>query len=380
MTTLADLYTEVFGQPSVSAQLDGAPPRPWGRNARQQTRPPRSPRWNAQPQAWEALGQQPAPVDKPADGDPTARYHQRRLSEDDIPRGLAMQAPEGQDQIAEAGQALAEATGLPQVRRSAEGFTRGIMSGSPDMDRGWGQGWSNAGLAALNLAGTAGVVGDVASLGARSRFQLPRTPEEPVTPLPVHPPREIGPGGLPIAPRTPFRNSLRGSNDDLAEAAAPRADATPDARPASEGSLNTGNDGGSAGSGVLAQEPVAPRQRMERFALTPEREAQLRSRTRDLDENTPLDVRLRIDAHRQSRSMERAMAGIENWPPERVAEFYKLIERMNPLAAERMVEILSQRVSELRMQELFPGLRAQNKGSPAGTDPPPRPPWGRNRR
>lgn len=40
-----------------------------------------------------------------------------------------------------------------------------------------------------------------------------------VTRLPVNPSREIGPNGLPIREREPFRNSLRGGSDDLREAA-----------------------------------------------------------------------------------------------------------------------------------------------------------------
>lgn len=43
-------------------------------------------------------------------------------------------------------------------------------------------------------------------------------------PAPIRPPpRQIGAGGLPVRPREPFRNSMRGGSEDLREAARPRA-------------------------------------------------------------------------------------------------------------------------------------------------------------
>lgn len=43
--------------------------------------------------------------------------------------------------------------------------------------------------------------------------------DEPVTRLPVNFTREIGQNAMPMAPPAPFRNSLRGGSQDLAEAA-----------------------------------------------------------------------------------------------------------------------------------------------------------------
>lgn len=222
MTTLHDLFAEVYGR-------NDAPPAP--------TRPPRRPRWNTSPQAWEGLGDQPRAFELPPEEGqtPFAGYHRPRIDQNEAPpRGMEMQrsrptladmrridqyGPVGASGV-EAAQGLADFTGLGQTRRAAQGFTRGIMSGSPDMDAGWGQGWSNAGEAALNLGGTAGVVGDIVALErAGQQFRLPRTEAEPVTRLPVNPTRDRGPGGLPIAPSRPFSNSLRGSSEDLSEAA-----------------------------------------------------------------------------------------------------------------------------------------------------------------
>jgi hypothetical protein len=48
---------------------------------------------------------------------------------------------------------------------------------------------------------------------------------DPSPPL-TRPPTQIAPNGMPIRPPQPFRNSLRGGNDDLAEAAAMKPDSS----------------------------------------------------------------------------------------------------------------------------------------------------------
>jgi len=68
---------------------------------------------------------------------------------------------------------------------------------------------------------------------ARSPFPTPPDPSPPLT----RPPTDIAPNGMPIRPPQPFRNSLRGGNDDLAEAAGMRPTQTPDA-----GQSGAGND------------------------------------------------------------------------------------------------------------------------------------------
>lgn len=298
MTTLQDLYHEVFGQPSVRQQLDTPTP------ARAPRRP--APSWNPGPRPWEVLGQQQAPIDKPADGDPMARYHAPRVNPEDLPRNMQTGAMgferptqqqadrferygPGATLAMETGEGALEISGLPQVRRSSEGFTRGIMSGSPDMEAGWGQGWSNLGQAALNVGGTAGVVGDVAALGQAGRqfrFAGTRPPprfEEPVTRLPVNPTREIGQNGLPIRPPEPFRNSLRGSNDDLAEAA---------------GMRRSGDDAGGSRPMPLEGEVMPP----SRDLTLPQRASEV--------ELSPEAMRLAAHIERNRRSFENLGRGL----------------------------------------------------------------------
>lgn len=133
----------------------------------------------------------------------------------------------GGAQAIEAANFAGDLTGLNQVRRSAEGFTRGIMSNDPS-NPGWEQGWTN-GAMALGQFATPEMVG---AGGSRFRFPgrepprvgpEPRVPQiEPVTPIPVNPTREIGQNGMPIRPREPFRQSLVGGSDDLREATIPR--------------------------------------------------------------------------------------------------------------------------------------------------------------
>lgn len=61
--------------------------------------------------------------------------------------------------------------------------------------------------------------------------RMVRRAADPSPPL-TRPPTDIAPNGMPIRPRQPFRNSLRGGNDDLAEAAAMRAPDVGNAGPA----------------------------------------------------------------------------------------------------------------------------------------------------
>lgn len=87
-----------------------------------------------------------------------ARYGQTGVDILDAASGLAMSEP-------------MELTGLPSVRRAAEGFTEGIRSGDPQSP-GWAQGWTNAGGAALGLVGPE-------MLGLRGGRLPPRTERSP---------------------------------------------------------------------------------------------------------------------------------------------------------------------------------------------------------
>lgn len=175
--TLADLRREVFGE-SAATRATRAPlrPLPMPNN-------PAAQRYNANRARARAGG--PARED-------FARFGAHRQ---------AFAPP--RNQFAELPQIALEATGLPSVRRSARAFASGDPQGGA-MEGFWG---------AMGLAGL--VAGP--RMGPRAA-RMPAAPPPRLTP----PPREIGPNGMPIAPRRPFTNSLRGSNDDLAEAAAMR--------------------------------------------------------------------------------------------------------------------------------------------------------------
>lgn len=177
--TLADLRREVFGESAAT------------RAARAPLRPP------------------------PVPNSPAARgYNERRAraragapAREDFARfGQQRQAfAPPRDQIAELPQIALEMTGLPSVRRSAAAFASGDPQGGA-MEGFWGA----MGVGGLAVAPRMG-----------PRAVQPRMPVEPPQRL-TPPPREIGPNGMPIAPRRPFRNSLRGGSADLAEAAAMR--------------------------------------------------------------------------------------------------------------------------------------------------------------
>lgn len=118
------------------------------------------------------------------------------------------------NQVREAGQMVLETTGLPAMQRSGEAF----RSGDP---------MRGAGELGMGLLGVAGTAGGLMSMAPRAMPRAPMRPSVPdpnaVTRLPANPSREIGPNGLPIREREPFRNSLRGGSDDLREAARPQS-------------------------------------------------------------------------------------------------------------------------------------------------------------
>lgn len=185
----------------------------------------------------------------------------RRFAAEDDPR-TAPRLPRG-NQFAEAGAMALEGTGLPSIRRGAAGVTRGAMNQDPMQGLGQvGAGAVELGLGGLGVAGLGVAPRMAPRLPARlappgTRIATPReqhiarywnedwrtaerytagdpnrgsandnmfrvienpTPPEPM-PRMTPPPREIAPNGMTIRPPEPFRNSLRGGSEDLAEAA-----------------------------------------------------------------------------------------------------------------------------------------------------------------
>lgn len=155
--------------------------------------------------------------------DPNAgvrRQAQRELSMRETALSDPRTAPRAPvtNQFAEAGAMALEGTGLPAVRRGAANITRGAMNRDPVQGlQQLGGGAVEFGLGALGAA----TIGEFGAVRPRPvpapRAPMPAVPE----PMPrmTRPPTEIAPNGMPIRPAQPFRNSLRGGNDDLAEAA-----------------------------------------------------------------------------------------------------------------------------------------------------------------
>lgn len=291
------------------------------------------------------------------------RYGQAGSDILDAAEGLAMSEP-------------MELTGLPSVRRAAEGFTQGIRSGDPG-DPGWAQGWGNGALAALQFAtpemlGIRG--GRLPPRPERSPFRFDAPPpriEEPVTPIPVNPTREIGAGGLPIRPRQPFRQSLVGGSDDLAEAAARRS-AQPDAGSGRTGSVQEPNalpDGGSAGSGIPADAmPALRRELREHDFPLPSADVRLPRLSVPLADLRPTAPRGRgIDA-----SVAQEYAGRETpLPPilvRREGRGWHVIDGNHRIEAARQ-----RGLAEIEVQDAS-DLFSSNAGNKGGSDPPPRPP------
>jgi len=158
--------------------------------------------------AWEALSnQRPARPGLNRGGHGAAPYQRpamRAMATRDIERSLGG-GESSRNQLENTAQgALVELTGLPSVRRSARAFA----SGDP------ATGLVEGGLGMLGVAGMAAGV-------PRGR-PVPRLAESPPARLPANPARPLGRASdgsvMPIAPRQPFRNSLRGGSDDLREA------------------------------------------------------------------------------------------------------------------------------------------------------------------
>jgi hypothetical protein len=127
------------------------------------------------------------------------------------------------NQFAEAGGMALEATGLPAVRRSARAFA----SGDPQT------GVEEGAMGALSLA-TLGVGGRGARAPRPAPMRAPM-PEAPPSGALRPPPRQLGTASdgsvMPVREPQPFRQSMVGGSDDLAEAARPR------------GALDAGNGG-----------------------------------------------------------------------------------------------------------------------------------------
>ena len=146
----------------------------------------------------------------------TSELQLRDRIQADLPRREAYAAP--RNQIVEAGQMALESTGLPSIRRGTANVTRGAINADPNEGlRQTGAGAVELGLGGLGVAGMgAGVPRGGARLPMRAAI-----PDEPM-PRMTPPPREIAPNGMTIRPAEPFRNSLRGGSEDLAEAAGMR--------------------------------------------------------------------------------------------------------------------------------------------------------------
>lgn len=198
MVKLSDTYRYYR---SAASQLTDGPPVPY--------RTPRAPR---------PLPRQMRPAD--VRGRDQNEGVRRQAFEEVRRRGLAdaatledqaWQSP--RDQVAMTGQSMLEATGLPSARRSARAFASGDV----------GTGALEAGGAALGVGGMLGLLPRGVRVARPARAAVDAVPR--LTP----PPREIGRASdgsiLPIAPRQPFRNSLRGGSEDLLAAARSRPEA-----------------------------------------------------------------------------------------------------------------------------------------------------------
>lgn len=205
--TLADLYREVGIESAAS------------RSARQGAPAP--------------LPQRPQPHSAAA-----RRFNQHRRAPA-VREDFAVMAPRQayappRNQFAELPQMAAEMTGVPSLARAYEGYQHA---------QNWPEPWQRTqAMQEANANAVNGVLGVAgwAVPGLRGRAEpMPRMPfpdfgalPEPMPSLRA-PPREIGPNGMPIAPRQPFRGSLQGGSADLSEAAAMRT--TPDAGDAGGG-------------------------------------------------------------------------------------------------------------------------------------------------
>lgn len=229
---LASLWSEVDRYSSPVQTAIAAPAIPY-RNAPRNRPPPRQMR----PAEQRAM-------------DPNAGVRRQAMGQLERRAGADLatmpRTPRG-NQFAEAGSMALEATGLPQVRRGAE--TLGDVAQAPYQPNAPMRALSGAGELGLGVLGAA-TFGEVGAMRprptapprsparfddtlARSPFPTPPDPSPPLT----RPPTDIAPNGMPIRPPQPFRNSLRGGNDDLAEAAGMRPTQTPDA-----GQSGAGND------------------------------------------------------------------------------------------------------------------------------------------
>lgn len=180
--------------------------------------------------AWEALQNQRPPRPMPRQmrppeqrsRDPRLAPMERQRALNQFERGNAAnadtyqrQAFDQRNQVAEAGAMAVESTGLPAIRRAGSDLARwgaysaGTEQGGEDL----ASGLMNAGAGGLGVLGMAG-------LAPRSRGAL-RAPQQAPEPMPrlTPPPRQIAPNGMPIRPPQPFRQSMVGGSDDLAEAA-----------------------------------------------------------------------------------------------------------------------------------------------------------------
>lgn len=133
------------------------------------------------------------------------------------------------------GQDVLEMTGAPALSRSFDAIA------ADDPERALTEGaW-----------GALGILGTATLPPSRGALRVPRVPAEPVAPLPVNPARTLATATdgsiLPMREPQPFRNSLRGGSDDLAEAALPASRAPDAGQPGARPEANV-PDGGSAGA------------------------------------------------------------------------------------------------------------------------------------
>lgn len=220
------------------------------------------------------MPRQMRPVEQRA-ADSNAGVRRQALAEYDR-RGAAdmRTAPRApSNQFAAAGQMALEGTGLPSVRRGAETLTS--VARAPYAPDAINRTWSGLGELGMGVAGAA-TFGEFGAMRPRSAPVPPRSPANlnrfddivrerpwpiqsanegvaddffmppeqaapqqrslltqrrrnifgvvPPEPMPrlTPPPREIAPNGMPIRPTEPFRNSMRGGSEDLADAAGMR--------------------------------------------------------------------------------------------------------------------------------------------------------------
>lgn len=101
----------------------------------------------------------------------------------------------------------------PSLEGAVRSFLRRAESGSIIVENSTGRAW--------DVPAARRMISKASSANPPNGGPLPDP--NAVTRLPANPSREIGPNGLPIRPREPFRNSLRGGSDDLREAARPQS-------------------------------------------------------------------------------------------------------------------------------------------------------------